>query len=52
MRGHSGVVHPVAFSSNGRRVASGSLDHLVKIWNAETGAEVRRVHFVKLGFVF
>ena len=38
--GHSNWVGSVAFSQDGKRVASGSLDHLVKIWNSETGAEV------------
>ena len=30
----------VAFSEDGKRIASGSGDTLVKIWVAETGAEV------------
>ena len=38
--GHSYGLWAVDFSPNGSRVASGSDDHLVKIWNAETGAEV------------
>jgi WD40 repeat protein len=33
----------VAFSPNGNRVASGSSDRLVKIWDAETGAPVSSV---------
>ena len=40
LTGHSGGVWSVAFSPNGNRVASGSRDNLVKIWNAETGALV------------
>ena len=40
LRGHSGGVRSVAFSPNGTRVVSGSDDNLVKIWNAETGAQV------------
>ena len=40
LTGHSGAVLTVAFSPNGKRVVSGSCDRLVKIWNAETGAEV------------
>ena len=31
----------IAFSRDGKRVVSGSDDGLVKIWNTETGAEVR-----------
>jgi len=38
--GHTGAVSSVAFSLTGNRVVSGSCDNLVKIWNAETGAEV------------
>ena len=38
--GHSGAVYSVAFSRDGKSVVSGSSDHLVKIWSAETGAEV------------
>jgi len=30
----------VAFSLDSKRVVSASFDKLVKIWNAETGAEV------------
>ena len=38
--GHSSQVYTVALSRDGKRAASGSVDTLVKIWNAETGAEV------------
>jgi WD40 repeat protein len=34
------AARPVAFSRDGNRIVSGSWDHLVKIWNAETGALV------------
>ena len=46
LAGHSGAAEtgymiPVAFSPDGKRVVSGwDGDNLVKIWNAETGAEV------------
>ena len=40
LRGHTRPVRSVAISSDGTRIVSGSLDRLVKIWNAETGAEV------------
>jgi len=40
LSGHSVKVHSVALSRDGKHAASGSQDRLVKIWNAETGAEV------------
>ena len=40
LTGHSDWVYAVALSPDGSRVASASLDNLVKIWNAETGALV------------
>ena len=39
-KGHSSSVSSMAISSDGKRVITGSHDALVKIWNAETGAEV------------
>ena len=41
LTGHSEWVWSVAFSRDGTRVVSGSRDNLVKIWNVETGVEVR-----------
>lgn len=38
--GHLGYVLSVAFSPDGNRIVSGSDDTLVKIWDAETMAEV------------
>jgi WD40 repeat protein len=40
MTGHSMPVYAVAFSPKGKRVVSRAFDNIVKIWNAETGAEV------------
>ena len=39
--GHAEMVLAVAFSPDGTQVVSGSNDKLVKIWNAESGLEVR-----------
>jgi WD40 repeat protein len=40
LTGHTNWVRSIAFSPDGKRVASGSDDRLVKIWDTETGALV------------
>ena len=37
-RGHSGYVYAVAWSPDGSRIASGSYDQTVQVWDAATGA--------------
>ncbi|EXA29668.1 hypothetical protein FOVG_18859 [Fusarium oxysporum f. sp. pisi HDV247] len=37
LKGHSGWIFSVAFSPDGKLIASGSLDDTIKIWNAATG---------------
>jgi len=41
MEGHTEETLAAAFSPDGQSVVSGSKDRTVKIWNAETGQEVR-----------
>ncbi|KAE9400478.1 WD40 repeat-like protein [Gymnopus androsaceus JB14] len=38
--GHTGYVKSVAFSPDGRRIVSGSDDHSVQVWDAESGKAV------------
>ena len=37
LNGHRGSVYSVAFSPDGEQIASGSLDHTVKVWDLTSG---------------
>ncbi len=42
LRGHTGEVHPVAFSPDGDFILSGDWDGTMRLWEAEDGEEVRK----------
>jgi WD40 repeat protein len=44
MQGHGGLVHAVAFSPDGTKAASGSIDKTVRIWNLADGKELRSIN--------
>src|SRR5262249_47458336 len=41
LKGHTGIVNSVAYSPDGKRLASASHDRTVKVWDAQTGKELR-----------
>lgn len=43
LTGHFDQVTDCSYSSDGRRILSGSWDHTLKIWNAETGEELKSI---------
>ena len=43
LTGHSNYVTSVAYSPDGKHIVSGSRDNTVKIWDAQSGEEVRVV---------
>jgi WD40 repeat protein len=41
LKGHSGKVNAVAFTADGSRLATGSDDKTIKVWDTTTGKEIR-----------
>lgn len=42
--GHEGAVQSVAFTRDGKSLASGSGDKTIKIWDVGSGKEIGRAH--------
>src|SRR5438552_2302972 len=41
LKGHSEIVYAIAFSPDGKQVATGSFDKTVRLWEAATGKEIK-----------
>jgi WD40 repeat protein len=44
LRGHLDIVNSVAFSSDGKRIVTGSYDHTAKVWEASSGRELLTIN--------
>lgn len=42
LKGHGNWIRPLAFSPDGQRLASGSIDHSIRVWNMQSGLVERK----------
>jgi COMPASS component SWD3 len=51
LKGHTDWVNSVAFSPDGKLLASGSADGTIKLWDVATGQEVRTLKATPTGSI-
>ncbi len=44
LKGHTQIVEAIAFSPDGKRLASGSGDGTIKLWDLNSGQEIQRLN--------
>ena len=43
LKGHIGQIWSIAFSPDGKTLASGGQDHSIRLWNVNTGQQIRKI---------
>ncbi|MBF0539143.1 MAG: hypothetical protein HQL03_12920, partial [Nitrospirae bacterium] len=47
LTGHTNIVISLAFSPDGKKLASGSIDNTIKLWDVKTHKNIKTVYFKK-----
>ncbi|ETO09585.1 WD repeat-containing protein [Reticulomyxa filosa] len=45
LKGHDGIINSVSFSSDGSKVVSSSNDNTIRIWDVESGKQIKILHY-------